>query len=394
VLRIVAGLLIAAILAVMAPAPPTTHAEPTAGTLLASGLKGTIGSTIGPDGALYAGEGPLGRISRVDLETGAITTFASGLPKTVPAAGIGGVMDVAFYGHTAYALLTLVGPDAGGSDVVGIYRIDGPDSFTVIADLGQFSMDNPPVPAFFVPSGVPFALEAYRDGFLVTDGHHNRVLYVTLDGEITELITFDNIVPTGLRISGTTIYMAQAGPVPHAPEDGKVVRFRADSSSSTQLAAGASLVIDVERGRGGTIYALSQGPSVPGTPEGSPGAPDSGKLLEVNGTGGFSVLVEALDLPSSLEIVRDTAYILTLNGEVWKVEDLSGLSPIASPAPAITPPSTGDGGLADGRDSLMTLSMLTLATLGGLAVTLRRTRRDQASRTWSISVKKPSDIAG
>jgi hypothetical protein len=114
----------------------------------------------------------------------------------------------------------------------------------------------------------------------------------------------------------------------------------------------------------------------------------------VNGTGGFSVLVEALDLPSSLEIVRDTAYILTLNGEVWKVEDLSGLSPIASPAPAITPPSTGDGGLADGRDSLMTLSMLTLATLGGLAVTLRRTRRDQASRTWSISVKKPSDIVG
>ena len=30
---------------------------------------------------------------------------------------------------TAYALVTLVGPDVGGSDVDGIYRVDGPDSF-------------------------------------------------------------------------------------------------------------------------------------------------------------------------------------------------------------------------------------------------------------------------
>ena len=49
-------------------------------------------------------------------------------------------MDVAFIGKTAYALVTLVGPDVGGSDVVGIYRVDGPDSFTVIADIGAFSL--------------------------------------------------------------------------------------------------------------------------------------------------------------------------------------------------------------------------------------------------------------
>jgi hypothetical protein len=33
-------------------------------------------------------------------------------------------------------LVTLVGEDVGGSSVVGIYRVDGPNDFTVIADIG------------------------------------------------------------------------------------------------------------------------------------------------------------------------------------------------------------------------------------------------------------------
>ena len=116
--------------------------------------------------------------------------------------GIGGAIDVAFIGKTAYVLVTLVGPDVGGSDVVGIYRVDGPDSFTVVADIGAFAVSNPPNTPFDVPTGVQYALETYRGGFLVTDGHHNRVLRVTLDGEVTELIAFGNIVPTGLAVSG------------------------------------------------------------------------------------------------------------------------------------------------------------------------------------------------
>jgi len=45
-------------------------------------------------------------------------------------------MDVAFVDGTAYAL---VGSFVGGDDVVGIYRVDGPTSFTVVADLGAWS---------------------------------------------------------------------------------------------------------------------------------------------------------------------------------------------------------------------------------------------------------------
>src|SRR5216117_1468716 len=68
-------------------------AAPTA-TQLVTGLQGAMGSTIGPDGALYVTEGAAGRISRVDPQTGEKTTFASGLPPAV--IGIGGAIDVAF----------------------------------------------------------------------------------------------------------------------------------------------------------------------------------------------------------------------------------------------------------------------------------------------------------
>jgi hypothetical protein len=296
-----------------APAPTTTQ--------LLTGLEGGSGSTVGPGGALYVTESAAGRISRVDPRTGEITTFASGLPPSI--IGIGGTTDVAFIGGTAYALVTVVGPDVGGSDVVGIYRIDGPDSFTVVADIGAFALSNPPGFPVDIPTGVQYALQTYRGGFLVTDGHHNRVYRVTRDGEVSELIAFGNIVPTGLETSGNTIYMAEAGPVPHDPADGRVVSFGPNSSTATEVASGAPLLVDVEFGRGRSLYALSQG-VFGGGPPGSPAAPDTGSLVKVNGDGTFSVIVDELDRPTSVEFIRNTAYIVTLTGEIWKVENVSG----------------------------------------------------------------------
>jgi sugar lactone lactonase YvrE len=285
-----------------------------------AGLEGGSGSTIGPDGALYVTESAAGRITRVDPRTGATTTFASGLPALIPAAGFGGPVDVAFLGRTAYVLVTLVGPDVGGSDVVGIYRVDGPDRFTVVADIGAFSIANPPATSFFVPSGVQYALQAYRGRLLVTDGHHNRVLLVTRDGQITELRAFGNIVPTGLEVRGRTIYMAEAGPVPHLPEDGKVVAFRPRSTTVRDVAAGSRLLVDVEFGRGHRLYALSQGVFTPGNPEGSPAEPNTGALVKANPDGTFTVLIDRLNQPTSLEVIGKTAYVVTLGGEIWKIK--------------------------------------------------------------------------
>ena len=304
---------------------PPPFPNPTA-SVLATGLQGSLGSTVGPDGALYVAEGAAGRISRVDPRTGQISTFVSGLPQTIPAIGLGGPTDVTFMGKTMYVLVTLVSPDVGGSAVDGIYRIDGPNHFTVIADIGTFNENNPPTISFpiSVKSGLLFALQPYRGGFLVTDGHLNRMLSVTLNGKISILVAFDDIVPTGLTIAGNTIYMAEAGPVPHLAQDGKVVAIKPNSAQVTDVASGASLLVDVKFGCDGRLYALSQGPGVPGAPAGSPAQPNSGALVRANRDGTFTFITEGLNLPASLEFIGSTAYIVTVTGDILKISGAVG----------------------------------------------------------------------
>ena len=295
------------------PATVSAHGRP---AHLIAELGSATGSTIGPDGALYVTQGASGQIFRIDPKTRKVKTFATGLPPAV--IGLGGVMDVAFIGQTAYALVTLVGPDVGGSNIVGIYRRDGPNNWSVLADIGAFAIANPPRTPFDVPTGLQFALDVYQGGFLVTDGHHNRVLRVTLSGAISEFEQFDNIVPTGLTVAGDWVYLAQAGPIPHAPENGKIFLLR-PPGSAREVASGASLLVDVElRGRGG-LYALSQGKFPPDGAPAEPALPDTGALLRVNWDGSFAVVAGGLDRPVSLEFIRGDAYVVTLGGEVWAI---------------------------------------------------------------------------
>lgn len=302
-------------------------AEGAAASLFVKGLEGGSGSTVGPDGALYVPETVAGRIARVDPQTGAVTPFASGLPKQLTNVGIGGIMDVAFLGQTAYALVTLVGSDWQGTDTVGIYRIDGPDKSTVIADIGKWAIANPPPnypEGYDTATGVQYSMLPYPGGFVVTDGHHNRVLKVGLDGRITQLIQFANIVPTGLARWGDTLYVSQAGPIPHRPENGRVVAFEENVPSVTQIAAGAPLLVDVEYDLCRNLYALSQGTheDKPGT-EGTPANPNTGALVKVNGDGTFATIAGELNQPTSMEFIGNTAYVVTFAGEIYKIENVS-----------------------------------------------------------------------
>ncbi len=323
-------LLAAALIALITPstasaAPPCEG--PTTTRLVTDLAQGAKGSTIGPDGALYVTEGAAGRISRVDPLTGDKTTFASGLPPAIISIGgssIGGAIDVAFIDNIAYVLVTLVDSYVGGTGVDGIYRVDGPDSFTVVADIGAFNLSHQPSGFdIAVPTGLQYALQTSRGGFLVTDGHLNRVLRVTLDGEVTVLIAFGNIVPTGLAVRGNTVYMAEAGPVPHLPQNGKVVSFEPKSPTAAVVASGARLLVDVEFGPGNGLYALSQGIFPVGSPPATPALHNTGSLVKVNGDGTFTFVMDSLDQPTSLEFIGNSAYVVTLTGEIWKIDGVS-----------------------------------------------------------------------
>jgi sugar lactone lactonase YvrE len=300
-------------------AAPSSTGDPT--QILTAGLQGSLGSAIGPDGALYVTEAVAGRVSRVDLRTGRTSTYASGLPRRV-LPGIGGAMDIAFLRGRAYVLVTLVSPDVGGTAIDGVYRVDGPQTATVVADIGEWSMAHPPVPPFFIPTGVQYAMQPYRDGFLVTDGHHNRILGISRRGDVTEVFAFPNIVPTGLATRGNTIFVAEAGPAPHLPQDGKVAAVTTRRHPARVVASGAPLLVDVEFGTHHRLYALSQGHFTPGQAEGSPADPNTGGLYRANANGTLTPVAAGLDQPTSLEIIGDTAYIVTLTGDVVMIHHI------------------------------------------------------------------------
>ena len=291
------------------------------------------GSTIGPGGALYVTDGVAGAVLRIDRHTGRVTPYAGGLPpKAFPGGDIGGPVDVAFAGRTAYVLVTLVsgtifGEPFGDPDAAnGLYRIERDGSSTLVADLGRWSVDNPPESAIFVDTGVHFALESYRGGFLVTDGHHNRVLWVDRHGAIQEFATFGNVVPTGLETAFGTTFVAQMGPIPHRPEDGVVVALR-PGWEPREVASGASMLIDVERGPHGRLYGLAQG-TWDGVGEGSRALPHTGRLVVVGRHGDLAPVVDrrgeelVLDRPVSVEFVGRTAYVVSVTGVIYRVDGL------------------------------------------------------------------------
>jgi hypothetical protein len=94
--------------------------------------------------------------------------------------------------------------------------------------------------------------------------------------------------------------------------------FGPRSTTATEVASGSPLLVDVEFGRGRRLYALSQGVGS-GGPAGSPALPNTGALVRVNRDGAFTVVTDGLNQPTSLEFIGKTAYVVTLGGEIWKL---------------------------------------------------------------------------
>ena len=104
-LAVVAALIGLIVPVVASAAPPAD--QPGNPELLATLPGGAgAGSTVGPGGALYVTQPASGEIWRIDRKSGSETLYASGLPRRFSQLPFGGVMDVAFIGSTAYALVS------------------------------------------------------------------------------------------------------------------------------------------------------------------------------------------------------------------------------------------------------------------------------------------------
>ena len=85
---------------------------------------------------------------------------------------------------------------------------------------------------------------------------------------------------------------------------------------------GVRLAVDVEFGRGRTLFALSQG-FWAGEFEGAPAEPNTGALVRINGDGTITTVLDGLNQPTSLEIIENTAYVVTLGGEIWTIDNIA-----------------------------------------------------------------------
>ncbi len=301
---------------------PMPHAR-----VMASGLAGPTGATVGPDGALYVAEGAIGRIARVDPVRGHDETVAEQLPAALPGVGLGGVMDVAFLGDELYMLVAL----QFGTFADGIYRVTGPTSFELVADLGQFNLDHPvPDPDFQIdlPGGVLFSLDSIDQGFLVSDGHLNRLVHV-IPGDppqITLFQQFSNTVPTGMAGDFGTLNVAMLGSVEVPDDAGVSAMGLLQPDNVREVASGYPMIVDVELGPDGRLYALSQG-DIGSDVAGAPAAPGTGRLLRVREDGSFELLAAGLDLPTSINFTCTGLNVVTLAGQVLRYRHLAGFGP-------------------------------------------------------------------
>ena len=85
------------------------------------------------------------------------------------------------------------------------------------------------------------------------------------------------------------------------------------------------MLIDVEQGPRDTLYALSQG-EWDGVGEGSRAKPDTGRLFTVGTAGELTPVLAGsgrplvLDRPTSVEFVGNTAYVVSVTGDVYRIE--------------------------------------------------------------------------
>ena len=95
---------------------------------------------------------------------------------------------------------------------------------------------------------------------------------------------------------------------------------------ATEVASAAGfnfgLFVDVEFGRGSSLYTLAQG-IWDGPFEGAPALPNTGALLKLQPNGSFSLIADGLNQPTSMEFIGNSVFVVNLTGEIWEIENVA-----------------------------------------------------------------------
>ncbi|MDQ2720090.1 MAG: ScyD/ScyE family protein [Bacteroidota bacterium] len=303
----------------------------TTSKVFATGLNNPRGLKFGPDGNLYVAEGGIGgtnssgkcvqvpspvgpytgsitgsRISRIDND-GMRTTWVDNLPSSKNSLGdISGVGDVAFIGHTLYAVITGAGCSHGVSTIPnGLIKVNPDRTWSAVANLSDYLMANPvknPEPDDFEPDGDWYSLNYVNGNFYAVEANHGELVKITPSGNVTRVIdisaTYGHIVPTSQAFHEGNFYIGNLDTFP-APHGGSSIYKVTPGGQISVFVKGFNMILGIAFDKWGGLYVLENTTNSP-FPK-----PGTGDIVRIDPSGSRQIITTGLFLPTGMTFGPD-----------------------------------------------------------------------------------------